>query len=110
MAGLIQRSGLKRLTEQSDPRDAVQWLLIAELLVAEDGNVEYAVELLGLAFSHPDSLLGWLEQWPRWPQLRHDFEAELGSEAYNAAWERGKSLDLETVCAELLNENGEQLS
>ena len=31
-------------------------------------------------------------------------QAELGKEAYNAAWERGKSLDLETVVKELLDE------
>ncbi len=42
------------------------------------------------------------------PQCLKDFcsklKTELGEAAYNAAWERGKSLDLDTVIQELLAE------
>jgi hypothetical protein len=40
--------------------------------------------------------------WPLMIRLRADLEAELGSEVYVAAWERGKGLDVETIIAELL--------
>ncbi len=35
--------------------------------------------------------------------LRADLETKLGAEVYAAAWERGKTLDLETVAAALLD-------
>ena len=37
-------------------------------------------------------------------RLRESLQSELGEEAYNAAWERGKQLDLDTVVQELLDE------
>jgi hypothetical protein len=40
-------------------------------------------------------------------RLRHELQTELGEYAYNAAWERGKSLDVETVAQELLAEFGD---
>ena len=79
----------------------------AAIIEANTGDIERSVELLGLAFSYPKELVGWMEKWPLLTRLRADLKSELGEEAYNAAWERGKSLDLETVVKELLEEFAE---
>jgi predicted ATPase/DNA-binding CsgD family transcriptional regulator len=79
-------------------------LSLAALLLAHDNDKTSAVEILGLAFTHLGPLNTWLEKWQLLTQLRADLEAELGSEVYQAAWERGKQLDLETVVQELLTE------
>jgi ATP/maltotriose-dependent transcriptional regulator MalT len=45
-----------------------------------------------------------MEKWALLTRLRAQLEADLGADAYAAAWERGSSLDLETVVAGLLHE------
>jgi predicted ATPase/DNA-binding CsgD family transcriptional regulator len=76
------------------------------VILAHAGEPERAVELLGLAFSYPSGIMGWMERWPLLTRLRANLEAELGSDAYAVAWERGKTLELETVIAELLDSEG----
>jgi serine/threonine protein kinase/predicted ATPase len=66
-----------------------------------------SVELLTLTFNHPASYTGWMKKWHLLTQFQADLKAELGEEAYNAAWEHGKSLDLETVIQDLIAEFGE---
>ncbi len=75
----------------------------AALVLANEGRKEQAVELLALAFNHPASANGWLQIWPLLTRLRTQLEGELGAAAYAAAWERGKSSDLATVAAGLLD-------
>ncbi len=104
------QTGLRGLIENYSARDAAQWLPIAALLLAEDGKKEYAVELMGLLFSHPDSITGWLERWPLWSQFRQDLEATLSPDDYAAAWDRGTALDLQTVVVQLLEEFSEAVS
>jgi hypothetical protein len=72
------------------------------LLLAHEGEKILSVELLGLAFNHPNSHTGWMQNWLLLAQLRADLEAELGAEAHQAAWERGKSLDLDATARTLL--------
>jgi predicted ATPase/DNA-binding CsgD family transcriptional regulator len=72
--------------------------------LAGDGQFVRAVEVLALAYTHPKSPTGWMEQWPLLARLQADLEQALGSEAYSAAWERGKTLDLDTTARELLAE------
>jgi predicted ATPase/DNA-binding CsgD family transcriptional regulator len=81
-----------------------RFLSVAPLAVflAHAGELEPAVELLGLAFAYPAALTGWMEKWPLLTRLRANLEVELGAEAYAAAWDRGKALELETTVAELL--------
>ena len=95
-------TGLKGLIENYNARDAAQWLPVAALLLAEEDHKEYAAKLIGLLSSHPDSIMGWLERWPLWPQLCQDLEAALGPEAYAAALQWGQALDLHSVAADLL--------
>jgi predicted ATPase/transcriptional regulator with XRE-family HTH domain len=80
------------------------WLLpVAAVICGHEGQKERAVEVLALASMHPLSAISWLEQWPLLAALRAELEAELGAEAYTAAWERGKGLDVESVAAALVS-------
>jgi tetratricopeptide (TPR) repeat protein len=85
------------------------WLLVgvafAAILAAyRDQSARRATELLALAFTHPHSLTGWLHVWSLMEELQQHLRIELGEVAYNAAWERGKLLVLETVVRDLLAE------
>jgi predicted ATPase/DNA-binding CsgD family transcriptional regulator len=96
---------------QSALKSAIKWHAInimtdslpaAAIIEANTGNKTHAVELLALAFCHPKSATGWMEKWPLLTRLRESLLNDLGEEAFNAAWERGKVLDLETVVQQLL--------
>jgi DNA-binding CsgD family transcriptional regulator/tetratricopeptide (TPR) repeat protein len=86
----------------SRPTDLI-FLVVAALLSAREGSTERAVELVGLAFSHPASHPKLLEKWPLLTRLRTNLETELGLEGYRTAWEYGKSLDPYTVSRDLLS-------
>ena len=73
------------------------------LLLAQEGHSEHAVELLGLAFTHPASLSGWLDKWPLMTRLRADLKAELGEAVYASAWDRGVNSDLKATAARLIH-------
>lgn len=75
---------------------------IFALLLAHDGDIQRAAELLGLIFTHPASPLGWFENWPLLTDLRTQLAQQLGTEAYEQAWERGSKLELDQVVANLL--------
>lgn len=73
-------------------------------ILAWCGQPERAIELLGLAVhTHPREIKKWNLR-PHWRSLLADLEAELGTEIYQAAFERGKSLELEVVVTELIVE------
>jgi hypothetical protein len=85
------------------------WCLPTSAYIAtHKDDTKRAVYLLSLAFSHPNSATGWIEKWPLLTQLRQALKTKLGEEAYNTAWEQGKSLDLDTVVQELLVEIGQE--
>jgi serine/threonine protein kinase/predicted ATPase len=87
--------------------ESIDILLISAFLI--DHNHEYTrvVECLGLAFNIKPEITGWMDKWDLLTQLQADLRTQLGDEAYNTAWERGKSLDLETVIQDLIAEFGE---
>ena len=72
---------------------------IAAVLLAHAGELEWAIELL--AMETPCSLGFRLEQWELLARLKSDLEAELGTEVYQAAWERGKHRDPNETLREL---------
>lgn len=77
-------------------------LPVAAIIAAHEGESDRATELLALAFAHPKSATGWMEEWPLFSRLRDDLQRKLGKERYETALEQGKSLDLDAVVRELL--------
>jgi ATP/maltotriose-dependent transcriptional regulator MalT len=87
--------------DYNEPDDWWRCLPVTAILLAHEGYKEFAVEVLALVASQPTSLTGWTEKWPLLTRLRAQLEAELGPLAYSAAWERGKSTELEAAAAEV---------
>lgn len=93
---------LKQSVLFKDQRGMTAALPVAAILLTHEDRKEQAAELLGRAFQHPASAKAWLEQWPLLTRLRTQLEAELGSEVYGRAWERGQHSDLEVVAGGIL--------
>jgi len=85
----------------------VQCLPAAALITANEDQLERAAELLALAYHHPAGATGWLEAFPLVVRLRSRLEKELPQQVYEAAWNRGQTLDLEETVSSLLIENKE---
>lgn len=81
-------------------------ITISACIQAREGKLEQAAELMAFVSESPNSPKGWMQRWHEIAEVRSGLEAELGSDLYVAAWERGKSLDLETIVEELLVEYG----
>jgi DNA-binding CsgD family transcriptional regulator/tetratricopeptide (TPR) repeat protein len=82
----------------------------AILAAYQDKNPQRATELLALASTHRSSMSGWLRVWRLIERLQHQLENELGVDAYEAAWERGKGLEWEYVVARLIAEYENKMS
>lgn len=86
------------------PETLVLWPLpVAAILLARQNQKEQAVELLAMGLTHPLSPTGWQKKWPLLTELRTTLENDLDPDDYQRAWERGKSLDLETVVSMLMS-------
>ena len=92
----------KEALKEHWPVTIANQLPVAAILLAHDGKPQQAAELLGLALNHPASAKVWMEQLPLLRRLRTKLKNELGAKIYTAAWERGKSSDLETAAAAIL--------
>jgi predicted ATPase/DNA-binding CsgD family transcriptional regulator len=98
------RLALRQAAELRIPAFGLLCLPVIAIIMTAETLAERAVELLALAFTHPDSTLDWIKRWQLLVQTEADLEAELGKQGYAAAWERGKYLELEQVTAALLAE------
>lgn len=98
------RIALKRAISLHMPAFSLLCLPVIAIVLASDDKLETAVELMGLAFTHPDNTVDWIKRWPLIRQLEMDLEAELGSKDYKAAWERGKVLNVETIVEGILTQ------
>jgi hypothetical protein len=76
-------------------------VLVGAAVLAAEGGIEKALELLALVLCHPAS---WQLVKDRALPLVAELEAELPPEAAAAARERGRARDLDTTVAELLAE------
>lgn len=76
-------------------------LPVAAILAANEAH-SHAVELLALAFQHPPEITGWMHKWHLLTKLRRELEMQLGADEFAAAWQRGLTLELEPVIAQLL--------
>jgi hypothetical protein len=74
---------------------------VLAILYANQGEAEQAVEVLALAFTHPSSLTRWMEKWMLLKRWQTTLETNLGPDKYEAAWERGTKLELETVISDV---------
>jgi ATP/maltotriose-dependent transcriptional regulator MalT len=93
--------------QRGDPGPATICLALEAVVLAQEGMLEASAELLGLAFQQPTQVSGWLQRWPKMSRLRGDLARQLGEDRYQAAWERGAALDLETTIRSILGEVGE---
>ena len=100
-AAQLLPTALKHCTKLYGVVGIILCLPIAALILTNQSQKVRAVEFLALAFTHPVRASGWMEKWPLLGRIRAELEQGLGSEAYSAAWERGKRLDVLTVAAEL---------
>jgi DNA-binding CsgD family transcriptional regulator/tetratricopeptide (TPR) repeat protein len=75
------------------------------LMLAHEGQSERAVELLSFILHVPGEpksrALHWLERLPLIVRLRDELQQQMGTDTFDAAWERGKSLDLTCVVDDL---------
>ncbi len=78
------------------------------MLRAGEGENERAVGLLALCLSQPATPRWFPEQHALFAGVMSELESELSERDFNAARERGKSLNLETVVEELLEEFEEE--
>jgi putative IMPACT (imprinted ancient) family translation regulator len=74
------------------------------IIRASEGRSESAVELLGLADKQPVKATGWMKDWVLLGRVQRELRDELGPGAFEAAWERGHSLELKAVMEQVLQE------
>lgn len=98
------RAALKEAASLRNPAFSLLCLPVIGIIIASEGSLLSAVELMGLAFTHPDSTLDWIKKWALIRQVEADLQAELGAADYAAAWEGGKRLHVEQTVEFLLNE------
>lgn len=96
------RAALHQADSLGSPGFTLLCLPLVAVVLAHAAEPENAVELMGLAFTHPASTPGWVEIWPLITELRVELETELGTADYTTAWERGTSQDLGHVISHLL--------
>jgi tetratricopeptide (TPR) repeat protein len=85
------------------PRGYLSAFSVMAIIYASQGEAQRAVEVLALIFTHPQSPTGWLEQWGLLRQWQTKLVAVLGEEPYQAVWERGTTLTIESVVQTFLN-------
>lgn len=90
-----------------DPGPATICLALEAVALAHEGMPEKAVELLGPAFYQPAYVSGWLHHWLLLARLRTDLRQQLGEGAYQTAWDRGSTYDLETTIQSILHEEAD---
>ena len=93
---------LRNLNNARRNQRMISIIMTSALILAYEGQKSRAAELLGLAFAQRGDNVIAAANIPLFIRSHAELKAELGEDAYNAAWERGKSLDLETVALELL--------
>ena len=82
------------------------WLMpVAAVLLASEGQRISAVEIMALVDNHPFTPSGWPKQWAIYSEYQTRLEEEVNSEAFQAAWARGQTLDLLETAARLAGKN-----
>jgi predicted ATPase/predicted Ser/Thr protein kinase len=69
------------------------------MLYIQQGKLERAAEILSLEAHFPLQLNGWADKWQPFADVKGRLLIEMGIEKFDAAWERGKKLNLEETVA-----------
>jgi hypothetical protein len=85
-------------------RDRARCLPFAALRSASTGDHARAVTLLGLAHNLPEFQADWVSRLPLVSELVAALKASLPPDAYAAAWERGRALNLAEAVTQILAE------
>ena len=97
-------SALHLLNQQYHEVTAAGCLVVIAIVLKRDGQIVQATELMGLAYIYSDEyLMGWMHKWPLLLRTCDELQAELGTDAYDAAWERGEKRDINATVAEMLD-------
>lgn len=96
------RSALSFASAINVPAFLTLCLPVAGVVLAHEVDLEMTIEVFALAFTHRASTPSWVEQWSLLTNLQHDLQAELGEDEYQRLWNRGMSLDLDTVTDNLI--------
>ena len=81
-------------------------LIIPTFILAHRDQFVRATELSSLLYNHPVSPTTYFDMLPLYNDLIGTLHSALNEEEFNAAWERGRSLDLEAVIDDVLAEFG----
>jgi DNA-binding SARP family transcriptional activator/predicted ATPase len=82
---------------------STKWLLpVAAVILAHTGREEAAVELLALVAGDPISTTGWMSKWSLLVDLQARLQTEMDPDIFAAAWNRGRSLDLQLTVNRLI--------
>jgi predicted ATPase/DNA-binding CsgD family transcriptional regulator len=83
---------------------ALSYLPTALILLAHEGELEKAIELMAVIANHPIKNADLLfKKYPVMARHRAALEAEVAPAVFAAAWERGQASNVETVMAALLD-------
>ena len=82
-------------------------LIIPAFISVHREQFTRAAELSSLLYNHPASPTPYFDILPLYHELIGKLHQALDEDTFNAAWERGRSLDLERVFGEVIAEFGE---
>ena len=78
--------------------DLINPLPFAPFWLAHIGQAENAASIMGLMNQHPaESAVRWTKKWPAYQRLRQRLETDLEPDDFAAAYNKGATLDLQTV-------------
>lgn len=82
----------------------VDFLPLMAFLYTHQQRFDRAVQVLGLAFSHPAGVTQWMKKWGLLMDLCATLGQELDHDHYNQAWDDGRQLDLKTAVTEMVSD------
>lgn len=101
-AGRYMLDALQPASPYKTPVMAMLCLPAAALILSAEGKEEQAVELLAL--EHSEGPKGLLEKWPLVMRLDAELRDVVAPNAFDAAWARGRALDVTNVLTALADD------
>jgi len=101
------RSAIQNALQLTSPNvhaATVIWIVPCAAYTLAATDPAKAVELLAWVFTYPDTALNWARQWRLLDRLRAQLQATMDRDVYQAPWERGKALALESITTYLHQE------